>query len=268
MDPLSSLQAVMKINRPAAQLLAGGFLVFAIAIGLSANFVDGPNPLLIALYLIGFSVVIMILTALPGMARTFLAWIVTGVLGAWMILVAGQVLSGNSIPNVPTYRCLVVPFEAGCGTNNISSDALRAAPSIAVPIVEEAAWPSVEPSALITMSSIPDAGEPISANARVWLHYNGLTQAQMITLADELRSFGWKVQDKKGGQVIPAAAGLAQVRYFHTEDEEAALALAQRISNYKLVPTQMSILDLSKSKYQARVDPGHLEVWIGVKGDS
>lgn len=91
----------------------------------------------------------------------------------------------------------------------------------------------------------------------VYIQYENLPRDWIKTLAKNLHDIGWKVPSfTLGGERIPAAQGLVEVRYGNADDKAAAEQLAAEISAQKLTAQPL------KTKLLPIITKGVLEVWI------
>lgn len=253
MDLFAPLEKALGINRTVALFLSGGYIALVLAIIILGRMGDiGLNPLTLTIYLVIFSVVILALSGLPSILRTFLAWLLVVLFSVWLVILLVQVITGNRFtPPIASARCLVMPWHPIC-ENAISSANVPAssAPSATqetadTPVGQEAPIPS---------------GSGVTA---VHVQFAGYSRTRVIEVSSGLAEAGWPVRGaEQGGERLAAASGLNEVRFFHPEDAEAASNLAVAVSAALPGQPSIEVRDFSRTPVAASAGLGHLEVWI------
>lgn len=161
-----------------------------------------------------------------------------------------QFITNNRFTAIPRAPCFYVPAALGCPLSAVytSADVAEAKPEV------------VEPDPTPDTSASPP---PSTHVGPVYVHFAGsLAREDVKSVTDMLATLGWQVRDAaRGGERIGTAAGLNEVRFFRTEDKEAAEQLA---STYTMLANwtegqALTVRDLSNASFKAR--PGLLEVW-------
>lgn len=282
-DPIKTLETALKINRPAATLLIGGFLLLTFAVVLGNQLQDsGLSFWNIASTLLGFSVLVAIFARMPQMLSTMACWTLVILALLFAVGVTGQVLAGNTLPYAKL-DCLTGFWKPGaCVTSPV---VVPDAPEAVLPQFEQtsetapsgpAAEAPVEEVAGQTTARVPTdpvPTDPVPANpvdlvpevdrgtATVFIQFAGFDRDAVKLIATDLVALGWPIQGAdQGGERYAHAAGLNEVRYFNPEDKVRADVLAHELSG-ALAGTPVKVLDVSDSAY-AMDTPGHLEIWI------
>jgi hypothetical protein len=253
LDPIKTLETALKINRPAARLLAGGFLLLAIAAALGNQLKDsGLNFWHIPLALLGFSILVAIFARMPALLATLACWTFVILTLMFAVGVTGQVLAGNTLPYAKL-DCLTGFWKPGaCATSPV---VVPDAAAVAVAEPEDvAATTPTEPAT--SPEGLADRGGTV-----VYIQFAGLDREAVKGIAGKLVALGWPIQGaEQGGERYDHAAGLNEVRYFHPDDRTRAEVLATELSG-AMAGRAIKVLDVSESSY-AMDTPGHLEIWI------
>lgn len=118
----------------------------------------------------------------------------------------------------------------------------------------------VPPKPIPQTVAAPPPAQPTTVardNFTVYIQYENLPRDWIKALAKELHDRGWKVPSYTlGGERIPAAAGLIEVRYGNDDDKAAARQLATEISAAGVTASPLT------PKLVPIVKKGVLEVWI------
>jgi hypothetical protein len=254
LDLFAPLEKALGINRTAALFLSGGYIALVLAIIILGRIEDiGLNPLTLTIYIVIFSVIILALSGLPPILRTFLAWLLVILFSIWLVILLVQVITGNKLtPSIASARCLVMPWQPIC-ENAISS--VNVPDSSAPSVTHETADAPVGEEAPI----IP----PGSGVTAVYVQFAGYNRDRIIGVSSRLAQAGWPVRGaEQGGERLAAASGLNEVRFFHPEDAEAASRLALGVSAALPGQPSIEVRDFSGTPVAASARPGHLEVWI------
>lgn len=248
LDPLKTLETALKINRPAAVLVTGGFLLLAVAAALGNHFKDsGLTFWHIPLALLGFSILVAIFARMSQTLATVACWTMMVLALLYAVGVTGQVLAGNTLPYAKL-DCLTGFWKPGaCNTSPpVVPDALRTDD----PVVAEDAPAGSQPAPTVDRAS-----------TEVYIQFTGLEREAVKSIATNLLELGWPVQGgDQGGERYDHAAGLNEVRFFNAADKTRAEALAQELSA-AMSGRPITVLDVTDSVY-AMDTPGHLEIWI------
>lgn len=255
MDPIKTFESALKINRPAAVFLVGGFLVLALAAALGNSFKDsGLTFWHIPGALVGFSVLVAILARLHGALATLVCWTLVGLGLIWAVAVTAQIIFGNTLPYAKLEcltgfwkpgACSVSPIEVPQGEATVVTPDAGLQPAEA----EDTALP---PTPAVDV----DRGTAVT-----YIQFAGFDRDKVKDIARRLVDLGWAVQGaEQGGERFDHAAGLNEVRFFHPDDQMRAEVLAHELSD-AMGGTSVRVLDVSQSSW-AKDSPGHLEIWI------
>lgn len=248
LDPIKTLETALKINRPAAVLVTGGFLLLALAAALG-NYVkdSGLTFWHIPLALLGFSILVAIFARMSQRLAVVACWTMMLLAMAYAVGVTGQVLAGNTLPYAKL-DCLTGFWKPGaCNTSPPDvPDALRTDD----PVVAEDTSAGSQPAPTVDRGS-----------TEVYIQFTGLERDTVKTIASNLLAQGWPIQGgDQGGERYDHAAGLNEVRFFNAADKTRAEVLAQELSA-AMSGRAIDVLDVTDSSY-AMDTPGHLEIWI------
>jgi hypothetical protein len=252
LDPIKTLETALKINRPAAVLLTGGFLLLALAAALGNHFKDsGLTFWHIPLALLGFSILVAIFARMSQALATVACWTMMILALLYAIGVTGQVLAGNTLPYAKL-DCLTGFWKQGtCTTSPLVVPNAVPADN---PVVAEDASAGSQPAA-------PPATAVNRATGEVYIQFAGFERDAIKAVAEKLLALGWPIQGaEQGGERYDHAAGLNEVRFFNAADKARAEALAHELSA-ALAGQPITVLDVTDSSY-AMDTPGHLEIWI------
>ena len=282
-DPIKTFETALKINRPAAKLLIGGFLLLTFAVVLGNQLQDsGLSFWTIPAALLGFSVLVAVFARMPDMLATVACWTLVALALLFAVGVTGQVLAGNTLPYAKL-DCLTGFWKPGaCNTSPVVVPDAPAAvlPEFAEPAAEAPAAeasptqaPAAEAEEQAAEATAPGAStevvvEPVStvsdvdrATATIYIQFAGFDRDAVKQIAKDLVALGWPIQGAdQGGERYAHAAGLNEVRFFHPDDKVRADVLALELSG-TMAGKAVKVLDVSDSAY-AMDTPGHLEVWI------
>lgn len=253
LDPIKTLQTALKINRPAATLLTGGFLVLALAVVLGNQLQDsGLTFWHIPLALLGFSILVAVFARMPQTLSTVACWTLVILALLFAVGVTGQILAGNTLPYA----------KLDCLTGFLKPGACNTSPAI-VPGAGEAEVPAaVDPEAETDASaSDPAVAQVDRQTGEVYIQFAGFERDAVKEIAKTLLDLGWPIQGAElGGERYAHAAGLNEVRFFNPDDKGRAEQLARDLSA-AMAGRTVKVLDVSDSSY-AMDTPGHLEIWI------
>ncbi len=249
LDPIKTLEVALKINRRAATLLIGGFLLLALAAVFGNQVKDsGLTFWHIPVALLIFSVLVAVLARMPEALALVACWTLVILALLFAIGVTGQVLAGNTLPYAKL-DCLTGFWKpAACSTSPV--DVLQAA----VVAEAEASGPTVSETA-------PARTDVDRGSTTVYIQFAGLERESVQKIARDLVALGWPIEGAdQGGERYDHAAGLNEVRFFHPKDQDRAEVLAEDLSR-AMGGTSIKVLDVTDSAY-AMDTPGHLEIWI------
>jgi hypothetical protein len=276
LDPIKTFETALKINRPAATLLIGGFLLLTLAVVLGNQLKDsGLTFWHIPLALLGLSILVAIFARMPQVLATLACWTLVVLALLYAVGVTGQVLAGNNLPYAKL-ECLTGFWKPGaCSTSPVVlPDAVEAVPATteappaeaeAPAAAADAPAPAAEApaTATIAIASAPSTAAPEvdRGSSVVYIQFAGFVRDSVREIAKTLVSLGWPVQGAdQGGERYDHAVGLNEVRFFHPDDRVRAEVLAQELSE-AMGGTAVKVLDVTGSSY-AKDRPGHLEIWI------
>lgn len=254
MEPLfKAIETSLGINRQATRIAVGGFIVMALAIGL-VQFADDDSltfwQLLVGL--LGLMVLMMALTQLPLLARRVVGWVLTACFSFVAITATGQAITFNACPRLASATCILsFHMAASCAISR------PGAAEVVTGAVDRG-----EPGTLFAGGIVVTGITFLQAtDERVFIQFAGYKRGWVVGVAEKLAEAGWRIEGgDRGGERIAAAAGLNEVRYFHSADAERAAALAEAVA--AAAPgTVATVVDLSGSTY-GQTQPGLLEVWI------
>jgi hypothetical protein len=255
MDPIKTFESALKINRPAAVFVVGGFLVLALAAALGNSFKDsGLTFWHIPGALVGFSVLVAVLARLQGLLATLVCWTLVGLGLIWAVAVTGQIIFGNTLPYAKL-ECLTGFWKPGaCSVSPIE------VPQGEATVVTPDA--SLQPPASEDTELPPATAVDVDRGTAVtYIQFAGFDRDKVKEIARQLVDLGWDIQGaEQGGERYDHAAGLNEVRFFNAADKTRAEVLAQELSA-AMSGRPITVLDVSDSSY-AMDTPGHLEIWI------
>lgn len=187
----------------------------------------------------------------PTTSQRWIIWALLASLGVGSLLFGTTVVALTSpeiaqgvmsagLKSLRTPSCLLRPFS------NCTEVLNEIAPIEQKPVPAAAAEPQpVAPTAV--------ARDKFT----IYIQYENLPRDWIKTLAKNLHDAGWKVPSyTAGGERIPAAQGLVEVRYGNADDKAAAEQLAAEISTQKVTTEPL------KTKLLPIITKGVLEVWI------
>lgn len=243
-DPITALKTLAEVDKRVAAIVWGGLGVFAAAVIVVGWTGGGPETALqTAFYVIGFGALVSILSSLPNLATTFLAWFLTLLFSVWAVLVFAQVVSDDKFtPPLATYGCLIFFLSEGC-----------------METVAAASEPAVEFTRPAAANFTPPLGN------KVYIQFSWPNDREdIVALASALVQQGWNVQDAgRGGERLQSALGTFDVRFFHAADSEAARQLSIAVGAALGDGAEPSVKDLSETRFASAATPGQLEVWLG-----
>lgn len=286
MSPVAVLTKLFDVDPNTAKFILGGTsLLAAAAIVLSWD-VDPTDVVRLALYILGFSILVVIGSNFPGRISRMAAWLLFGIFALFLTLFTLQFLTDSHFsPPLPLAGCFISPMTKGCGIDlpPLETAAViqpprvnELTPRLAAAAIDTAETPHIVTSertffgiehafrgqgALVRVQQIQAITDTASTPI-VYIQFSGsFTRDSIIKLAEELSLSGWDVKGKEqGGEQLSSAFGLSEVRYFHSDDEAFARSLAREITGLNTGAHEVGLRNLSNSGLKAH--EGQLEVWI------
>jgi hypothetical protein len=246
MDPLTILNRLLDTKSVYSTVILIGLSVLAAA-AIAAGWFDGnlQTAVYISLYILGFSVMAIVISSLIG--SKILRLIMGYLLVAFIFIILGIFTYSAAVADPHPFKpapCLV-RFWAEC---ELIKDQLVAGETKSVPIQTTGA-----------VSAASDQTDIQRGEYTVYVQFAGYSRETIVSLADHLANLGWRVPSSdKGGERLSIAAGLAQVRYSSSENRPAANALAADI---RATGVNEQVLAVENPDIGA----DHLEVWIGLR---
>lgn len=245
-NPLEAIQVTLGINKKAAILAAGGFIVLSLAISAYQIVNDDTATLWYMLFaLVMLILLMMFLTETPFIVRRSVGTLLAVLFSAWVAKLVACVVFPSFMQTEPI--CVA--------TLNLASMCR---------VSSAAAGEAVTPVNTLTADAgAPVASESINSSMPVFIQFSGYKRSAIVDLASALTTAGWSVSGRdKGGERTVNAAGLSEVRYFNPADKPAAEALAASVLTATNIAQSIQVKDLSKTQY-AQPPMGHLEIWLG-----
>lgn len=241
MNPLDVFTNLLKINPRMGRFVAIGAMVLSLAAMVAAFGVAEDVLIRTAVYVLIFSVVVVVLANLQGLPVRVVGWCLTVCFTAWVIVVVVQTVSNNGVSWLAPTQCLVSPISDGCSFAQQS-----------------------EPVAVVASNAVIETATPPEEVARVYVHFAGaIDRSSVIQLAGSLEEQGWPVAEAtRGGERTGKSAGFNEVRYFHDKDHDAAMKLAKATSLESPARVALSVRDLTRTRYSNNGTEGLLEIWI------
>jgi hypothetical protein len=242
MDPVGSIQELLKVDKRSAKVLLAGIGVVAATAITSAWVEDVQTALLTGTAIVIAGAFLKFVAAIDPdpLLKRVIAWLVTIVF--FVVLIAGVLKTiFPSIPAVAPLSCLVRPWQTCDAVQDAVAD--RNAPTA-----------SVVRGGLTTAA----VADPASKASKVFIKFAGYQRESIIDLASALVSSGWDVNNSaRGGERTEAAYRKAVVTYRTAGDATAAEDLARAIEATGL-----------KADIQTSMDPQvpeeTLQLWISL----
>jgi len=277
LNPYQAIETTLGINRTAAKIAIGGWIVITLAISLKQYLADDAVTfwqMLIAL--VALILLMMLLSELPRVVARITVSIFCFMFVVWATAGLAQVITNNSVPHLTQSHCIFsMGYSPGCGASPANASAQAQTRENVQPSAADTAPEPAPPAA--SAQVLPPPGQPTRgvelgagasrefippAAAEVFLLYAGLDRDQTEPLAQTLRAAGWNVQSAdRGGDRVDAAQGLNEVRFFNAADLDAARHLAQLVADSRPDPAGMALQDLSETRH-GRPAGQQFEVWI------
>lgn len=255
MTPIAILQTTLKVNKSIAQFVLSGLVLLAAgAIAISWN-AQPKDILLVAGYILGLAFAVSIIAYIvtqPKM-RAVLGWAITGLFTLFMLGLIDSFL--NLSGRLPTPACYIrIFFEPPKVCENRLFPAVRVDRSSS-PINIATGGP--EKLWLAQAAPGPVSRHMPYDSGAIYLQYSDPTDASRAQgLADELTNLGWPVVSI---DQVKQAPGQNEVRFFHNDNSDDALELAQTLQS--LSPGRdVYLRDFSQSGLRAA--NGLLEIWL------
>lgn len=258
MEPFfKAIEMSLGINRQAAKIAVGGFVVMALAIGLVQLADDDTLTfwrLLVAL--VALMVFMLVITQLPLLARRLLAWVVALCFASTMITATVQSVTENRFrPPLALASCIISFYFADSCQSSPAAFSNAGAGLIGAAFAQDSSTSEAVPA--ITGTALAEA----QAQARLFIQFADYQRGDVVKLAMMLAEAGWKVEGgDRGGERVTTASGLNEVRFFNPTDAGLAAALAETVRATNPGKT-FKVQDLSASRY-GKAEPGLLELWI------
>lgn len=156
-----------------------------------------------------------------------------------------QAVLSTPVPFLIEAKCFVDPWSQNCPLGPVLATTVESTVSQPIPTPEET---------------------PPPENNRVFVQFAGaLSREDVTNVSEQLASIGWNVEGaSRGGERTAGAAGIDQVRYFHSSDAKMAAQLA---NDYNRLADWNGFDPLSVAEIQgfgARVPLGKIEIWTSV----
>jgi len=300
LNPYKAIETTLGVNKTAAKIAIGGWIVVTLAISLKQYLDDDTVTfwqMLVAL--VALILLMMLLSELPRLVARGMVSFMCVLFAVWSTAGVTQVVTNNGLTFLGHYRCIFsLGFSEGCdvtpanASNQAQTRETVRAPAPETPAPGTAAPGAAAPGSLAPGSLAPGTLAPreeaiviapppgmatrapilggtaraetdfVAPSAEVFLLYAGYDREQTGALATALLAAGWNVQGaERGGDRHDAARGLNEVRFFHPDDLEAARHLAGLVSASLPGRPGMALQDLSGTRH-AQPAGTRFEVWI------
>jgi hypothetical protein len=278
LDPFKAIESTIGVNKTAAKIAIGGWIVITLAISLKQYLADDTVTfwqMLVAL--VALILLMMLLSELPRVVARMTVSFLCLLFAVWSTAGLTQVVTNNGVDFLSHYRCIfTLGFADGCGAtpaqassaaeNRGTIQANEPGPTLSRPLVSGETFPQVLQPRPTTRSAIVGrsaggAAAFVVPSAPVFLLYTGYERDEMRSLAGLLAGAGWNLQaSESGGDRIDAARGLNEIRFFHPDDFEAARHLALLVSASLAGRPALELKDLSGTRYAKSAN--QFEIWI------
>lgn len=264
MGPVSVIQTTLKVNKSIGQFVLAGLAVLAGA-ALMLSWGSHKSDLAAAgIYILAFALASTILVFITknDKMRLVLSWTLVATFTCFVGGLVESVLQFTGrVPRTACYLRLPIELPETCmrrltvETTIIGGPSANAAPSaIQLPDTGIARiW--------LAQVVIDEAHAPIKASGPIFLQFGrNVERGDVIQLSNDLAASGWAIEGgEKGGELLKAVPDQNEIRFFHPEDRESAIALAKRL--YELNPSSpVHVRDFSRlGSYTAK---GQLEIWL------
>jgi hypothetical protein len=247
LNPINILELALKVDRRSAAIIVVGLAAFAAAgILKTIGIGDLKGSVLAVAYVLGAGIIVSLFAQILGdrFAKVALSWAVTLLIIVFMGSVAyGAIVPNQTFVNPPS---CVLRFWEPCVRPGGVLDRIASSQAPVTPI------PSTPPSGSSAPGTIP--------TERVFFQFAGLiSRENMVKVATGLAAQGWHVQDApRGGERIPAAAGLNEVRYANPKSKAAADRLAAELNATQIAERTIQSRQVNVPNFP----DDSLEVWI------
>lgn len=268
LSPAKILVRLWDIDPQAARVLTiglGAFAAAAIVISFKYNLA---TMALIALYVVGLSILVRIASELPKSLRY--------ILGSALVITIIMVIAlffYSVVTDRPKPAYCLAKFWLRCSDveeqlTNASARSIQAGTNVPAvilnpdkPVPDATPRPTATPSSSATPRPLPTP-TPVAApttmlgDQTVYIQFAGLITRQSVeNLNAALRRGGWQVASASGERT-DVAAGLNEVRYSPSTDPAIAQALANAVTATKLTSAPVTV------RKMAMIGPTTLELWI------
>ena len=245
-EPVKFFMTPGNVNKPVALFLFGGWLALNVAAAIYNADLGISFQGLLALLLV-LSLVVGALAILPRLPKVLLGWLMVILFAGWLVVVFVQVATSSGFtPPLAPVNCLLGPLGSDCN-RSLSIEANTSGIAPLPPVV-------VPPPSFLDVSA-----------AKVFVQFAGFVRQDVVAISTALAKDGWNIQGAdQGGERLSAAAGLNEVRFFHSEDAGLANELASALKA-KMAAEGRGIVvkDLSGlPEFAAKAPKGLLEIWI------
>lgn len=242
LNPADVIQLLLTVNRPQAKVILAGMGVIAASAIVAAWRIDLTTARIVATYILGFAAALYVLTFIltdPSLKRVLGWFTILTVMAAVTALLVSSIAPqlGARIGLAPSY-CMV-QFWTNC-EETIKEIVERNPPAeVALPKPPEQ---SVRPS-----------------DYSVSVRFAGIiSRDAVIAVAERLKQDGWRVIEPRsgGGDRTEDAYGRNEVVYTMAADQAAALAVARRFQEARIVAEAISV------RQDMSVPGNSLQVWL------
>ncbi|WP_157033224.1 hypothetical protein [Loktanella sp. S4079] len=266
MSPIQILSRLFKVSPKIAAFILAGLAVFAaaaIVLSFGSNIADLQ---VVAIYILVLAAVATVVAFIlnDGLMRATICWICITAFGGWTIGLFDSALQiSGRLPALPCYIRLPVTHPDEC--------LAQLAPTVAefgTEQQEAQRLPSLQgsPERLWFAQATPapnykKADPALVSDTQIFVHFgDNVAQKDIETLADNLIALDWRIPDGNArGEQVENTPQRNEVRYFHPQDSDAAIALAETL--YALSPdTPISVRDFSR--LGSYVPNGQFEIWV------
>lgn len=243
MTPSQVLQELLKINRPAANLLLVGMGAFAAAAIVASFGIEPSVAAVTAGYIVGFSAAIAVVVWIVGnqLIKTTLGWFLTILFMAWSASVLISLIAPGRTFLQPAPCLLKFWDKCGVVLDRIADETYTGPVTPITPAI-----PAPPPSAAIPKS-----------NFQVFVQFAGVIRREDVrAMMSGLKGDGWNVQGVSGGgDRTVAAIGYNEIRY-GPGGEPAARLLAGEVQKANIAAKPLTVVQTKG------FDSSRLEVWI------
>ena len=260
MDPVSVIQTTLKVNKPVGQFLLAGLAVLAGGALILSWGSDRSDMAVAGIYILAFALASSILVVITRneKMRLSLCWTLVVAFAAFIggLVDSAFHISGR-LPPLACYLRLPVELPETCigrltdSVMVVGEDSARFSPASSQ--FPERIW--------LAQATVDNARSTLKTDGPVFVQFGqGVQRRDVIKLTTMLTSSGWTVEGAdQGGEQVKATPGQNEVRFFHPEDRDSAVALAELL--FQLNPaTPVNVRDFSR--LGAFTKAGQLEIWL------